>query len=274
MIQRKAPRRVLAISAFLGIGAILVSCAAGAPSQRSDEQNKECTNGVLTPANSAITHDPQHTHYSIYIEVVNVSSSAISDIMSQIEPFIGCAVREESFLRIVLDAGEGTEAQVLNGLDGSEIITAVRDLNRKNDRGENKAREQGVDDISREVRDAIELAEPAPTGSATRLLSLAASDAANMKPGDQNIVLLWSPLLGTSSSGEDCLTVTGVEADDANAAALVDRCVAQGLIQPINTVGVKLVGVGYGSTDANQQRFASQIQEHLYSSIFEVSREG
>lgn len=274
MDRRNSPLRVATISALLIFTAILTGCTTGATADTGNEREADCASLVVVPPHSTAIEDTQRTHYSIYIEVTDTSSRGVSDILSQIEPFISCAVRGGSFLRIVLDAGEGTEARVLEGFDGAEAITAVRDLNRKNNRGEAKARDEDLRVISHEVSDALKSAAPAPTGSATRLLSLAATDAAGLGPDDRDVVVLWSPLLGTSTSGTDCLAVTGIEATDANAAAIVDRCIDQGLLQPITASGVKLVGVAYGATAADQQRFASEIQAHLYSSIFAVSQEG
>lgn len=265
-------RRV--IQALAATSILLAGCAQE-PTSDPDIHGTACATSLISNNPSLLREVDTHTiHYSILVEVTDNSTSAQEAILREISPFLECAVHEESYLRIALDGGVDTPVITPSGFEGSERLDELRDLEKVNSRGEEKAKEEAVKTISAELTDSIAEIRISNYGSASRLLALAATESSSLPAADYQVIVLWSPLLGTSENQTDCLDVTGIEATENNADAIIRRCVDSSLLTPVSAAGVRMVGAAYGAKGAEQQRFAGLLQRHLYESVFGVTAEG
>ncbi|MDQ1138451.1 hypothetical protein QE410_003250 [Microbacterium sp. SORGH_AS 1204] len=262
-------KRALLSSVALASALVMSSCSATASTAGApDEEAAAVACPELHTTSTDESPAPQHedAHYNVLIELTSNAPENQDQILARVQPFIECAVDSGAYLEVTLDGGEGTPLVTPDGLDGTDLLT----IKRVNPTRERKDKDEKISELVQSLREAISSAQIGRYGSVQRLLNYAFTLASDTAPGDSSFFIVWSPLLGTSSDGTDCLDVSTVDPSESNAAAVVQRCLDQGFIRPVPNAGVEIDGAATGSHDREQQRFADYLKKQLLLSVFGV----
>lgn len=262
-------RRQLAVLVGLLVTLTMTSSACTSALKPVDEAEAVCdVNARVINPEAMNNAEPNRIHYQLYVELTDRSDSGVETVVSTLEPYVKCAFYQGSYLRVTVDPGEGAPLFNPVGLNGERSTTEQFDLDRQNDRGEKKARHQVADEVLISLRNELSAAAISETGSATRLLATMSRDLALSPEKDIDVVMLWSPLLGTSIEDTDCLDVTGVESSEAHARAMIRRCLDSGSIRTVEVDSIALVGLAHGATSDEQERFSGLLADQIYSQVF------
>lgn len=170
----------------------------------------------------------------ILVELSRNGEEARDAVVRAIDPTVSRAVTEGGVVRFLVGGGAGEPIVRSPCLDGAQAIF----VDRNNDETERRARTAAVEAIEEDVWALLGEIEIAPMGNLTNLLAAVPgqlptlAEAEGTEAGVPVTVLLVSDLTSPAPGG-DCLNLDEVEAAQAVANGMVDRCLRAGQLGPL-----------------------------------------
>ncbi|MDY7100899.1 MAG: hypothetical protein S0880_06895, partial [Actinomycetota bacterium] len=237
-----------ASAAIVAVAASLVGCGPVAPGASCDD---------LHPGDDGEPHDA----VVVLLDVADNRAAAADETADAIRPFLLDALETGHFVELVAYGGDGADVVTSDCLGGDDLLL----VDKRNETARQNLMSAGSELLTDEVRSAVLRTPVADRGSPLRLLARVNERLATLRSaadvGDVTVVL-HSDLLASSDT-DDCLNADGVTATAEQATAMVERCVDEGQLAPLDGARLQLLGVGRRAETTSQTLLAAHLRREL-----------